>query len=379
MSKKSSTKPKKGEINLLSIPNLITISRILAIPFLAYCFCITGSLSKLICVILFSYSSLSDFLDGYLARKLHQTSNFGRFLDPVADKLLFISTSFLLVAAGIVSKYNIVFILVSLCREIAIMGLRELLAEKKELVKVFFAAKFKTAIQFASLGFYLFAILQIENKVEEGVINEELTLPFIPTVLIDSNNSVIDSYNNNLTSRHIFRVYSAYLSFLYFPPPYTTSNNNNNNNNNNYSSILSSLYLYPPGDSKFSRISSNISFSLLCASIFLYLSTLLSLYSAYVYFRFPSFLPSLFSILPSFLPFFLSFPPSFLPSFLPSSPPSLLPSFPPSFLPSFFPSFFSFLLLFFFIFFFFLFVFIISFFFILFLFYFRNSIRFLKN
>ena len=71
------------------LPNILTYSRIVVIPALAAVYLLTtGDLSNYICAALFMFASITDFFDGYLARAWHAHSNLGRFLDPIADKIL---------------------------------------------------------------------------------------------------------------------------------------------------------------------------------------------------------------------------------------------------------------------------------------------------
>jgi cardiolipin synthase len=100
-------------------------------------------------------ASITDFFDGYLARAWDQTSNIGRMLDPIADKLL-VSAILLLVAAdGTIAGWSIWAAIIILCREILVSGLREYLAALKVSVPVTWIAKWKTTLQMVALGFLL--------------------------------------------------------------------------------------------------------------------------------------------------------------------------------------------------------------------------------
>jgi len=101
--------------------------------------------------------SVTDFLDGYLARIWKQTSNIGRMLDPIADKLL-VSTCLLLLAAdtdNTIRGWSLWAAIIILCREILVSGLREYLAELKVSVPVTAVAKWKTTLQMLAIGFLL--------------------------------------------------------------------------------------------------------------------------------------------------------------------------------------------------------------------------------
>ncbi|MBL0848892.1 MAG: CDP-diacylglycerol--glycerol-3-phosphate 3-phosphatidyltransferase [Candidatus Liberibacter ctenarytainae] len=145
-----------------NIPNMLTYGRILVIPLIVLCFIMKeiGDLSgarhmRWIALSLFILASITDFFDGYLARIWNQTSNIGRMLDPIADKLLVSSLLLLMAEDGTINRYSIWAAITILCREILVSGLREYLAELKVSVPVTRIAKFKTVIQMISIGFLL--------------------------------------------------------------------------------------------------------------------------------------------------------------------------------------------------------------------------------
>ena len=143
---------------ITNLPNLLTLSRIVAIPLLALLFFIPGDGAKWGAMLLFAAAALTDFLDGYFARSRRQFSRLGRFLDPVADKLLVASALFLLVAFDNITGLTILPALVILCREILVSGLREFLAGLRVRVPVSRLAKWKTAIQMVAIGFLIVAL-----------------------------------------------------------------------------------------------------------------------------------------------------------------------------------------------------------------------------
>lgn len=130
--------------------NFATISRVLLIPVVIYCYHLDTQFSHWLAAILFAIASLTDWLDGYLARKLDQTSEFGAFLDPVADKLLVAVMMIMLVsvypalllAAGII-----------IAREMLVSALREWMASKgkRDKVAVAFSGKIKTTVQMLAI------------------------------------------------------------------------------------------------------------------------------------------------------------------------------------------------------------------------------------
>ncbi|MEO1745591.1 MAG: CDP-diacylglycerol--glycerol-3-phosphate 3-phosphatidyltransferase, partial [Pseudomonadota bacterium] len=103
----------------------------------------------------FAIASITDFFDGYLARKWNETSNIGRMLDPIADKLLVSVVLLLLAAEGTVAGWSLWAAVIILCREILVSGLREYLASLKVSVPVSQLAKWKTTAQLVAIGFLL--------------------------------------------------------------------------------------------------------------------------------------------------------------------------------------------------------------------------------
>ncbi|RPD37845.1 CDP-diacylglycerol--glycerol-3-phosphate 3-phosphatidyltransferase [Candidatus Liberibacter solanacearum] len=145
-----------------NIPNMLTYGRILVVPLIALCFFVkeieflaSPHFLRWLALLLFIIASITDFFDGYLARIWNQTSNIGRMLDPIADKLLISSVLLLMTADGTINRYSTWAAITILCREILVSGLREYLAELKVSVPVTRIARFKTTIQMISIGFLL--------------------------------------------------------------------------------------------------------------------------------------------------------------------------------------------------------------------------------
>ena len=143
-----------------NLPNLLTYGRILAVPLVVLCFFLEGRLQSSDFArwsALAILASLTDYVDGYLARAWKQTSNIGRMLDPIADKLL-VATCLLLLAADTdktIAGWTLWAAIIILCREILVSGLREYLAALKVSVPVTQLAKWKTAIQMVAIGVLL--------------------------------------------------------------------------------------------------------------------------------------------------------------------------------------------------------------------------------
>ena len=109
---------------MYSLPNLLTISRIVVIPVIFMMVYIHATLWQLVAAILFIVASITDYLDGYLARSRNETSAFGRLLDPIADKLLVTSALVVILAVPgmVVCKLSYIPVIVILCREILVSG-----------------------------------------------------------------------------------------------------------------------------------------------------------------------------------------------------------------------------------------------------------------
>jgi len=134
------------------LPNLLTLSRILALPVLVGAFYMSQPLGSWIAFVVFVLAAFTDYLDGLLARKLDVVSPLGRFLDPIADKLMVGAVIVMLVAVGWVDGVHVVAAVIILLREILVSGLREYLAELQVSVPVTRLAKWKTALQMIALG-----------------------------------------------------------------------------------------------------------------------------------------------------------------------------------------------------------------------------------
>jgi cardiolipin synthase len=135
------------------------MSRIVIIPVVVATFFFDSVPMRWTACALFSIAGVTDFFDGYLARRANQVSRLGRFLDPIADKLLVAAVLLMLVGFGRVdfnsSNYSWFPALVIMLREILVSGLREFLAELHVSVPVTKLAKFKTTAQMIALGFLI--------------------------------------------------------------------------------------------------------------------------------------------------------------------------------------------------------------------------------
>ncbi|WP_088347820.1 MULTISPECIES: CDP-diacylglycerol--glycerol-3-phosphate 3-phosphatidyltransferase [Rhodomicrobium] len=140
----------------LSVPNLLTYARLVAVPTLAgVLFFFEGETARWLALAVFVFAGVTDFLDGYIARAWSQQSPLGRMLDPIADKLLVGAALMLLVADQTISGWSIWAALIILSREILVSGLREFLAELNVRVAVSRLAKWKTTVQMVAIGVLL--------------------------------------------------------------------------------------------------------------------------------------------------------------------------------------------------------------------------------
>ena len=147
-------------MKVLNAPNMVTLSRILLIPLIVAIFYIPSSVlsfenKNLVATGVFIFAAITDWLDGYLARKLDQMSAFGAFLDPVADKLMVAGALIVLLELG---RVEAVVALIIVGREIAISALREWMATvgQAKSVAVAFIGKLKTVVQMVAIPLLLF-------------------------------------------------------------------------------------------------------------------------------------------------------------------------------------------------------------------------------
>jgi cardiolipin synthase len=140
---------------LTDLPNILTLSRICAIPLLVLLEAIGAPWADFCAALLFTLAGITDYLDGKLARELAQLSDLGRMLDPIADKLLIGATLMCLVGFNHMPGYGIYPAIVIMLREILVSGLREYLAGIRVGLPVTKLAKWKTAVQMVSLGLLL--------------------------------------------------------------------------------------------------------------------------------------------------------------------------------------------------------------------------------
>ena len=140
----------------MNLPNIITLARILLVPIFVMIYIWPGESAYLVAAVLFGLAAATDWLDGYLARRLNQTTPFGAFLDPVADKLIVVSALVVLMA-----EHSTIWLtlpgLIIVGREIMISALREWMAEMNSSVTVAVSVlgKVKTTLQMVAIAVLL--------------------------------------------------------------------------------------------------------------------------------------------------------------------------------------------------------------------------------
>lgn len=135
-----------------TVPNVLTYARIAAVPALVACLFMGTEGGRWAAFWLFAAAAATDWLDGYLARRLEQQSTLGRMLDPIADKLIVGAALIMLVHDRTLDGWSIWAAIVILCREILVSGLREFLAELNVKIHVTNLAKWKTGVQMVALA-----------------------------------------------------------------------------------------------------------------------------------------------------------------------------------------------------------------------------------
>ncbi|MGH7100805.1 MAG: CDP-diacylglycerol--glycerol-3-phosphate 3-phosphatidyltransferase [Acetobacteraceae bacterium] len=140
---------------LTDLPNLLTLSRIVAVPLVVVLAAFQRPETDLAAALVFAVAGLTDYFDGRIARQRRQLSEFGRMLDPIADKLLVGATLMILAGEGDLGRWSLFPAIVILLREILVSGLREYLAGLSVGLPVTPLAKWKTGVQMVALGLLL--------------------------------------------------------------------------------------------------------------------------------------------------------------------------------------------------------------------------------
>lgn len=167
----------------MNLPNKLTILRVILIPFFVVfmLFDITGAADKWIALVIFCVASLTDMLDGKIARKYNLVTNFGKFMDPLADKLLVCTA---LICLTSMNRLNVIVVLVIIAREFIISGFRLVASDNGIVIAASYWGKFKTVFQMLMI---IVLILDVQNAGFQvlGVILTYVALILTVVSLID--------------------------------------------------------------------------------------------------------------------------------------------------------------------------------------------------
>jgi cardiolipin synthase len=151
------TQGRAPQLRLTSIPNMLTVARLVLVPVIALALIAQDTAPRWIPLALFLVAAVTDYFDGAIARSTRQTSIFGKVFDPIADKLLICGTLLALAWLGELPGPAIVPALLILWREMLVAGLRDFVAGAQARLPVSPLAKWKTAVQMAAVGALLAA------------------------------------------------------------------------------------------------------------------------------------------------------------------------------------------------------------------------------
>lgn len=140
-----------------NLANILTITRLALLPFMILLFFIPADWAAWSVLALYTVGAVSDWLDGWVARRFSLTSEFGRFLDPIADKIFVVTILLMLVATDRINGIWVLAVIVILIREFLVAGLREFLGPKNIVLPVTGLAKWKTGVQMVATGFLIVA------------------------------------------------------------------------------------------------------------------------------------------------------------------------------------------------------------------------------
>lgn len=145
----------------MNLPNKLTVTRILAVPFIIVSLYLNTAWSNILATVLFCIAAFTDFLDGYLARKNKIVTDFGKLLDPVADKLLVLSTLIMLVDCRLMIAWPVILIL---AREFSVDGLRLIAASKGQVIAAGKLGKIKTCSQIGLILWLMISRIAVCNS-----------------------------------------------------------------------------------------------------------------------------------------------------------------------------------------------------------------------
>lgn len=142
---------------MANLANILTVARLAILPFMILLFFIRTDWAAWGALMLYVAGAVTDWLDGWVARAYNQISDFGRFLDPIADKIFVVTVLLMLVATDRIEGIWVLAVIVILMREFMVAGLREFLGPKGISIPVTTLAKWKTGVQMVATGFLIVA------------------------------------------------------------------------------------------------------------------------------------------------------------------------------------------------------------------------------
>jgi CDP-diacylglycerol--glycerol-3-phosphate 3-phosphatidyltransferase len=138
--------------NMMNVPNFLTLMRLALLPFMVVLFFLPFEWAAWTTLVLYVLGAITDWLDGWIARKFNEITDFGTMLDPISDKIFVVTVMLMLVATDRINGIMVLAVVLIIIREFAVSGLREFLGPKGISVPVSKLAKWKTAVQMAALA-----------------------------------------------------------------------------------------------------------------------------------------------------------------------------------------------------------------------------------
>ena len=135
-----------------NIANILSLARLALLPFIIVLFFLPFEWAAWACLALYTVGALTDFVDGWAARKFNQVTEFGKFIDPISDKIFVVTILMMLIAVDRITGVFVLAVIIILTREFLVAGLREFLGPKDVKLPVIKLAKWKTAIQMVATG-----------------------------------------------------------------------------------------------------------------------------------------------------------------------------------------------------------------------------------
>ena len=183
----------KGTNKVLNIPNILTFSRILMLPIFIFGFYLKTKLGLLLSLFIFLLCCITDYLDGYIARTYNQTTELGKILDPMADKILVFISILCILGFNMVSKWALIPSSITICRDLIITSLRNTVSTSGGNFKTSYIAKCKTATQMISISIILFFNI---IPVSKGVVLGEILLWISSIIAITSGIKYLTAFVN---------------------------------------------------------------------------------------------------------------------------------------------------------------------------------------